>query len=551
MAKKVGIWLLAAILMMNGFSWEVMAAGNGGGQESEHMVTDISETWLNPMYKGMVNTADFPKETDFQESRAGSGASDFVSMKKASAYMCSHLVNRDSTITVRVQTDISNLSSLAASVFKKAVAVNKNTPGCEGDYIFYHVAAYQVNVSYAAVGRYTLTYTVKYLSTRAQETKVTARVNSLLSSLGVKKMTTYGKIKTIYDYICRNVSYDRAGVNDSSVGKFTAYNALFKKKAVCQGYASLFYRMAVESGVSARVIPGSSRSEPHAWNIVKLGSSYYNVDSTWDAGKRTYNYFLKNNQEFSDHVRDAEYQAQSFQRTYPVSVKSYKISTNAPIYSLAKAKVSGIKNKIYNGRKQTQKAVLKMNGAVLKQGRDYKVTYKNNLKAGTAAVIFTGKGRYSGTLRKNFKIVLKRGSVHEVKSYKYRITNKGDSSGTVCLIGTVNQKKSSIKVPDRIKISGQNFKITSISAKAFKNYRQLEKVSIGTNVVKIGDQAFCGAEKLKTIVVKSKKLKAVGNKAFYGIHKNAGIQVESQALATYKVLLKSGEQTGNVKIEIK
>ena len=87
MAKKVGIWLLAAILMMNGFSWEVMAAGNGGGQESEHMVTDISETWLNPMYKGMVNTADFPKETDFQESRAGSGASDFVSMKKASAYM--------------------------------------------------------------------------------------------------------------------------------------------------------------------------------------------------------------------------------------------------------------------------------------------------------------------------------------------------------------------------------------------------------------------------------------------------------------------------------
>ena len=138
-----------------------------------------------------------------------------------------------------------------------------------------------------------------------------------------------------------------------------------------------------------------------------------------------------------------------------------------------------------------------------------------------------------------------------MKSYKYRITNKGDSSGTVCLIGTVNQKKSSIKVPDRIKISGQNFKITSISAKAFKNYRQLEKVSIGTNVVKIGDQAFCGAEKLKTIVVKSKKLKAVGNKAFYGIHKNAGIQVESQALATYKVLLKSGEQTGNVKIEIK
>lgn len=551
MAKKMGIWLLAAILMMGSFSWEVMAAENGGGQKSEHMVTNISETWVNPMYEGSVSAEDFPKDTDFQESRAGSGASDFVSVKKASAYMCGQLVNRNSTITVRVRSDISNLSSLAASVFKNAVAVNKNTPGREGDYIFYHVAAYQVNVSYVSVGSYTLTYSVNYLSTRAQETKVTARVNSLLSSLGVKKMTTYGKIKTIYDYICRNVSYDRSGVNDNSVGKFTAYNALFKKKAVCQGYASLFYRMAVESGVSARVIPGSSRSEPHAWNIVKLGSSYYNIDSTWDAGKKTYNYFLKNNQEFSDHVRDAEYQSGSFLKSYPVSARSYKISADAPIYSISKAKVSGIKNKTYNGRKQTQKAVLKMNGAVLKQGRDYKVTYKNNLRAGTAAVIFTGKGRYSGTLKKNFKIVLKKGSVHKVKSYKYQITNKGVDSGTVCLIGTMNQRKSSIKVPGTVKVGGQSFKVTAISPKAFKNYKQLERVSIGTNVVRIGDQAFYGSAKLKTIVVKSKKLKAVGNKAFYGIHKNAGIQVESQAFASYKILLKNGEQTGNVKLEIK
>lgn len=405
MAKKMGFWLLAAILMVNSFSWEVLAAGT-----QEDIVSDISETWVNPVYEGVVGIESPAEEPGQLESRAGSGNSDYVSLKEASDYMRSQLVERAGVITVRVETNISNLSSLASTVFENAVAVSKKTPGWEGDYIFYHVGSYQVNISYFASGRYTLTYSVTYLSTRAQEQKVTARVKSLLSSLGVERMTTYGKIRAIYNYICRNVSYDQEGLNDSSVGKFTAYNALFKKKAVCQGYASLFYRMAVESGLRARVVTGVSRSEPHAWNIVKLGSRYYNVDNTWDAGKKTYTYFMKNSPEFPDHVRDAKYQTGSFQSTYPMSAKSYKISNSIPIYNLAAAKVSGIKNKKYNGRKQTQKAVLKMGKVRLKDGRDYKVSYRNNKKKGTATVIFVGKGRYSGTLKKNFKIIPKKKS---------------------------------------------------------------------------------------------------------------------------------------------
>lgn len=409
MAKKMRFWLLAVILMVNSFSWEVLAAETGS---PENAAADFSETWVNPVYEGTPGETGSAKEAEWQqESRAGSGNADYVSVKKAAAYMCSQLVNRSSVITVRVQTNISNLSSLASAVFENAVAVTKKTPGWEGDYIFYHVGSYQVNVSYFTVGKYTLTYSVKYLSTKAQENKVTARVKSLLSSLGVKKMTTYGKIRTIYNYICKNVSYDQEGLNDSSVGKFTAYNALFKKKAVCQGYASLFYRMAVESGIRARVIPGTSRSEPHAWNIVKLGTRYYNMDTTWDAGKGTYTYFMKNNREFPDHVRDSKYQAASFQSAYPMSAKSYKVSNSIPIYNLAVAKVSGVKNKKYNGRKQTQKAVLKMGGVTLKQGRDYKVSYKNNVKVGTATIIFTGKGRYSGVLRKNYEILSKKKKV--------------------------------------------------------------------------------------------------------------------------------------------
>ena len=203
MAKKMGFWLLAAILMVNGFSWEVLAAG-----AQENIVSDISETWVNPVYEGVVGIESPAEEPGQQEGRAGSGNSDYVSLKEASDYMCSQLVERAGVITVRVQTNISNLSSLASTVFENAVAVSRKTSGWEGDYIVYHVGSYRVQVSYFAAGRYTLTYSVTYLSTRAQEQKVTARVKSILSSLGVERMTTYGKIRTIYNYICRNVSYD-------------------------------------------------------------------------------------------------------------------------------------------------------------------------------------------------------------------------------------------------------------------------------------------------------------------------------------------------------
>jgi hypothetical protein len=42
---------------------------------------------------------------------------------------------------------------------------------------------------------------------------------------------------------------------------------------------------------------------------------------------------------------------------------------------------------------------------VLTEGVDYTVKYSNNKKTGTATVIFTGMGRYTGTLRKTYKIM--------------------------------------------------------------------------------------------------------------------------------------------------
>lgn len=72
--------------------------------------------------------------------------------------------------------------------------------------------------------------------------------------------------------------------------------------------------------------------------------------------------------------------------------------------SIAKATVNGIENKVYNGTAQTQTLAVTLNGTPLTEGTDYDVTYNKNINAGTASIVLTGKGKYSGTLKKSFKI---------------------------------------------------------------------------------------------------------------------------------------------------
>ena len=81
---------------------------------------------------------------------------------------------------------------------------------------------------------------------------------------------------------------------------YSAYGAIINGKAVCQGYASLFYRMCREAGIPARIITGLGNGGAHAWNIVKLDGAYYNVDVTWDDTEDSnYNYFNKSDSEYA------------------------------------------------------------------------------------------------------------------------------------------------------------------------------------------------------------------------------------------------------------
>ena len=79
--------------------------------------------------------------------------------------------------------------------------------------------------------------------------------------------------------------------------------------------------------------------------------------------------------------------------------KTFKIKNN-----FKKATISGISNKSYTGKNITQSITVKYNGKTLKNGTDYTVSYSNNKSIGTATVKIAGKGSYTGTITKTFKI---------------------------------------------------------------------------------------------------------------------------------------------------
>jgi len=109
-------------------------------------------------------------------------------------------------------------------------------------------------------------------------------------------------------------------------------------------------------------------------------------------------------------------------------LKTVKIHYNCT--SVSSAKITGIKSKTYSGKAQTQSPVVKMNGVTLKKGTDYKLTYKNNTKVGTATVTITGIGTFKGSVKKTFKINPKGTSLSSVSKGKKAFTVKWKKQST-------------------------------------------------------------------------------------------------------------------------
>lgn len=107
------------------------------------------------------------------------------------------------------------------------------------------------------------------------------------------------KERYVHDALMQTVDYNvQAQMNQS------AFSALVNGESVCAGYARAFQYLMQQLGIPCYYCTGTV-GEDHAWNIVKLGNTYYNVDVTWDDTQTpTYDYFNKTDAAFAGtHVR--------------------------------------------------------------------------------------------------------------------------------------------------------------------------------------------------------------------------------------------------------
>ena len=87
------------------------------------------------------------------------------------------------------------------------------------------------------------------------------------------------------------------------------------------------------------------------------------------------------------------------------------------------------------------------------------------------------------------------------KKLVYSLSNK-----TATCVGFVGKKaKSTIKIPDTIKVGGKAYKVTSVAKKAFYNQKSIKKATLGKYVKSIGKNAFGKCKNLKSVTVTSKK----------------------------------------------
>lgn len=90
--------------------------------------------------------------------------------------------------------------------------------------------------------------------------------------------------------------------------------------------------------------------------------------------------------------------------------------------SVSKARISGIKTSYkYTGKVKKPVPVVELNDKKLVKDTDYTVKYSSNKNVGKAKVVITGKGDYTGTVTKTFKILPKGTSVKSLKKAKKAI----------------------------------------------------------------------------------------------------------------------------------
>lgn len=95
-------------------------------------------------------------------------------------------------------------------------------------------------------------------------------------------MDALEKALFFHDWLAVNVAYnwDVANGREPDTDVHSAYSALVRGDAVCEGYALAYKLLLDRTGVECTAVTSSDLN--HMWNAVCLGGQWYYVDVTWD-----------------------------------------------------------------------------------------------------------------------------------------------------------------------------------------------------------------------------------------------------------------------------
>ena len=222
----------------------------------------------------------------------------------------------------------------------------------------------------------------------------------------------------IHDYICKKVSYNTKAANASEnstkyLYASTSANLFLSKpykndrKLLCDGYAESFKVLCDAFGLddSCVTVVGKTPEGLHEWNYVKINTSWYLVDTTWDDQEKLgtqYVYFLAGQNSIGyDNV----------------SIKKERTAYPYFSYKTCKFTLPKLATKDFNVNEKIS-PVLKFESSSVTKKYKKKLTFTNKLiKKET-----DGKITYSSSNKKIATVNAKTGKVTILKKGKVTIT---------------------------------------------------------------------------------------------------------------------------------
>ena len=139
---------------------------------------------------------------------------------------------------------------------------------------------------------------------------------------------------------------------------------------------------------------------------------------------------------------------------------------------------------VYDGTYKKPAATVTFGGKVLQAGKDYTISYRNNLNVGVTTVIATGMGDYTGYTSKNFTI-----------------TKRAMAGGTVSVASSVSFTGSNITPSVTVKVAGRTLTNGTDYTVSYSNNK-----NVGTsNVYVYGKGNYSGSLSAKFDIVPAKQ----------------------------------------------